>query len=165
MTTTAKPSYAASAALTITLASLATSTAANGVGRESTAIDNTSDLAIDAIVGGKIKTGTTTANTQIEIWAYGSYDGTSYGGGASGSDAGLTLIPANRKLLKLLDMIQIPDTTARTYTMSGYSIAQAFGGVMPKKWGIFVLNSSGANLDSTGGNHEIKYTPVQYVSV
>jgi hypothetical protein len=164
MATTAKILYGTSAAITLTLASLATSTAAAGVGRESAAVDNTADLADDAIVGGKIKTGTTTANTQIEIWVAGSYDGTSYTGGATGADAGLTLIPAVRILLKPLLTIPIPDTTARTYTWAA-SIAQAFGGVMPKKWSIFVLNSSGANLDATAGNHELKYTPVQYQSV
>lgn len=164
MTTTATPSYGAAATLTITLASLATSVTATGVGREATAVDNTSDLAIDSLVGGKIKTGTTTANTQIEIWCIGSYDGTSYSGSATGSNAALTLIPATRSLLKLLTIIPIPDTTARTYAWGPFSVAQAFGGTMPTKWSIWVLNSSGASLDATAGNHEVKYTPVKYVS-
>lgn len=162
MTTTAKPSYGASTSITLTLASLATSSGLT-VGRESTAVDNTTDLAIDALVGGKIKTGTTTANTQIEIWLIGSYDGTTYAGGATGSDAGLTPIPKTE--FKKLTSIPVPDTTARTYNWGPYSVAQAFGGSMPKKWSVFVTQNSGANLDATGGNHEVKYTPVQYTSV
>lgn len=164
MATVSSPLYGAGGALTITLASLASSAATAGVGRASTAVDNTSDLAIDALVGGKIKTGTTTANTQIEVWAFGSYDGTSFIGGATGSDAGLTLLPSVRALLRRVEFIQIPDTTARTYAWGCSSVANLFGGAMPSKWGIFVLNSSGVALDSTGGNHEVKYTPIKYQS-
>lgn len=161
---TAALNYAASAAITITLASLASSASSAGVGRQSAAVDNTSNLYIDALVGGKINTGTTTASTIIEILAFGSYDGTSYSGGAGASDAGLTLIPTNRFLLKALAYIFVPDTTARVYTWGPVSVAQLYGGVLPPKWGVFVLNSSGATLNATSANHEIKYSGVKFTS-
>src|SRR5215211_6505088 len=91
--TTATPVYGTATAVTITLASLATS--AVDAGRESAAIDvNTLDV-IDLWVGGKITVGTTpTANTKIEVWFAPSYDGTSFAGGATGSDAALTPVGA-----------------------------------------------------------------------
>jgi hypothetical protein len=161
MTTTATPAYGSAAALTITLASLAFSATA---GRESTAIDNaTTDDAIDAELGGKITTGTSpTANNVIEVWVYGSYDGTTYTGSATGSDAALT--PTSKSLLKLGQIIQVTGTSNVTYAFHLGSVAALFGGIMPTKWGVWVLNNSGANLHATGGNHEIKYRTIKYES-
>lgn len=161
--TTAAISYAAAATITLTLASLATD--ANLLaGRESTAVDNSSNLYIDALVGGKVTTGTTpTTAKQIEVWAYGTYDGTTYSGGCTGSDAGLTFA-SEKTLLKLLTIIPTDSTSNHTYEWGPLSIAQAFGGTMPQKWGIYVVHNTGANLNSTGGNHEVKYTGVKYTS-
>lgn len=160
--TTATPTYGTPAALTMTLASLSSDT--NLVaGRESTAIDNSTVDAIDAIVGGKVTTGTSpTANRQIEVWVYGSYDGTSYSGGATGSDANLT--PQAKSLMRLLTVIPTSSTSDQTYTWGPFSVAQAFGGAMPLEWGIYVVHNTGVNLNSTGGNHEVKYTSVKYES-
>jgi hypothetical protein len=33
------------------------------------------------------------------------------------------------------------------------SVAAAFGGVLPERWGIIVENKTGGALDSTEGNH------------
>jgi len=160
--TTATPTYGTPAALTMTLASLSSDT--NLVaGRESTAIDNSTVDAIDAIVGGKVTTGTSpTANRQIEVWVYGSYDGTSYSGGATGSDANLT--PQAKSLMRLLTVIPTSSTSDQTYTWGPFSVAQAFGGAMPLEWGVYVVHNTGVNLNSTGGNHEVKYTSVKYES-
>lgn len=165
MTTTAKPLYNTAAALTMTLASLA-SDANLAAGRESTAIDNSTDLAIDSTVGGKITTGTTpTASKQIQVWLIGSYDGTSYSGGASGTDANLTPQASDTVLLKLLTVIPTNATSNQTYTWGPFSVAQAFGGVMPKKWSVFIVHNTGVALNATAGNHEVKYIPVQYQSI
>lgn len=160
--TTATPLYGTPAALTVTLASLASDT--NLVaGRASTSIDNSSVDAIDCIVGGKVTTGTSpTASRQIEVWAYGSYDGTSYSGGATGSDANLT--PQAKTLLRLLTVIPTTSTSDQAYTWGPFSVATAFGGTMPYKWGIYVVHNTGVALNATGGNHEVKYTSVKYES-
>lgn len=163
MTTTATPAYQAVSTHTITLASLASDT--NLVaGREGTAIDNAgTELAIDAMVGGKVMTGTSpTASRQIEIWLAGSYDGTSYSGAATGSDANLT--PAEKTLLKLLTIIPTVNTSNKAYPWGPFSVAQAFGGAMPRKWSVFVVHNTGVALNATGGNHEVKHTPVKYQS-
>ena len=87
-----KLAYAASSALTITLASLASDTAIL-VGRESTAWDNSSNKYLDLLLGGKITTGTSpTAARAIEVWAYAQVEDTpTYPDGITGSDSGRTL--------------------------------------------------------------------------
>lgn len=147
-------------ALTITLASLAASATA---GRESTAVDNTTDLAVDAELYGKIKTGTTPSNNSaIEIWVYGSGDGTTFSGGATGSNAALT--PSAKAMLRLAQVIPVSNTTGITHQFYIGSVASLFGGLLPAKWGVFVLNNSGVALDSTAGNHAIGYRTIKYAS-
>lgn len=160
---TATPLNSAVSTHTITLASLASD--ANLVaGREGTAIDNNAtEDAIDAILGGKITTGTTpTAGKQIEVWVYGSHDGTLYSGNATGADANLT--PSAKGLLKLAQIIPTDATSNKTYNFCVGSVAALFGGVMPRKWGAFVVHNTGVALHATAGNHEIKHTPVKYES-
>ena len=161
MVTTASPANQSVVTHTITLASLATSSTLVA-GREGTAIDNGTDDAIDALVGGFITTGTTPTAGQIEIWVYGTYDGTSFSGGATGSDAALT--PQTKTLLRLLTVVPTSATSNQKYTWGPFSVAAAFGGTMPRKWGIFVTHNTAVNLNSTGSNHEVKHTPVKYES-
>lgn len=162
--TTATPLYGSPTALTITLAGLATS-ATLLVGRESTAVDNKDvDDAVDALVGGKVTVGTTpTGATQIQIWAYGSYDDTEYTGSASGSDAALT--PPSKETLKLLQVIPHSGSVSNiVYKWGPTSVANAFGGAMPVQWGIWITHNTGVNLNATGANQEVVYIPVKYES-
>ena len=164
MALTVTPVYGSSAALTITLASLA-SDVNLAAGRAATAIANTTDLAVDSVVGGKVTTGTSpTAAKQIQIWLFGSYDGTSYAGGATGTDANLTPQGSATSLFAFLLSIPTTATSNQTYTWGPFSVAQGFGGTMPKNWGIFVVHNTGVALNATAGNHEVKYTPVKYIS-
>lgn len=156
--------YGASAAFTISLASLATSSTLLA-GRESTAIDNTTSLYTDYLVGGFITVGTTpTASTSIEIWAYGSVnDSPTYPDVLDGTDSDETLTNSGMKFgpLKLLSAIPVPATTSDLdYWFGPVSLAAAFGGVVPKFCGLFVTHNTGVNLNATGGNHVINYTPV-----
>jgi hypothetical protein len=154
-----KTKYTTAAALTLTLASLA-SDANLLIGRESTAIDNQTDLFIDVSIGGKIKLGTSpTASKLIQIFAYGSYDGTIFTGSLTGADAGATLIDSTKGLLVRLAIIPTVGTTGQVYSWGPVSLFQAFGH-MPRKWGLWVVHSTGVNLDSTGGNHEVKATGI-----
>lgn len=162
--TTATPLAGSVQTMTITLASLATS-AAFTVGRESTAIDQKDvDDAIDVMIGGLITVGTTpTINTSIQIWSYGSFDDTNFTAGATGSDAGLT--PSYTGLMRLLEVIPVLATTSNVgYKWGPRSLAQAWGGIIPVQWGIFVTHNTGVNLNSTGGNHLIKYFAFKFES-
>jgi hypothetical protein len=159
---TATPNYGTATAMTMTLASLASDT--NLVaGRASTAANNVTDDAIDCLVCGKVTTGTSpTADRQIEVWAYGSCDGSLYSGGATGTDANLT--PQAKSLLRLLTVIPTSNVSNQQYNWGPISIAQAFGGVVPRNWGVFIVHNTGVALNATGTNHEVKYTPIKFES-
>lgn len=160
--TTASPVYGAKVTMTITLASLATS-ATLVAGRESTAVDNKDvDDAIDALVGGIVTTGTSPTAGQIQVWAYGSYDDTNFSGGATGSDAALT--PSAKELMRLLIAIPTTATSNVSHKWGPYSIANAFGGIVPPQWGIWITHNTVVVLNATGGNHEIEYIPVKFES-
>lgn len=147
-----KQKFGTSSTLTISLASLA-----NAGGRESTAVNNSSDLFSDVLVLIKSRSPAsgTSSTGYLLIYAYGSIDGgTTYSGNATGSDANIT--PINMNLIGRVDMV----ANGTDYKSPVMSIAAAFGGVMPARWGIVVVNNSGGTLDSTSGNHVATYQGV-----
>jgi len=141
---TIKQAYETTDTLTITLASLA-----NGSGRCSTALDNTSNLDITADVGVKITTGGTSATGYVSVYLVRSYDGTSYDDAFGGTDGAFTPINAF-----FLGTISTPATSTyyRTFDLGEYGLT------LPKKYAIAIVNSTGNTLSATGGNHEIKIT-------
>jgi hypothetical protein len=158
-----KLAYGSSAALTITLASLATDTSLL-TGRESTAVDNSGSKYLDELISGNIRVGTSpTTGKVIEIWAYGSLsDSPTYPDVFDGTDSAETVTSAGVKnsALKLIHTIETEATSDRDYAFGPIGLAQFFGGTLPKFWGIFVTHNTAVNLNSTGGNHNITHTPV-----
>jgi hypothetical protein len=157
-----KLKYASSANFTLTLASLASS--ATGA-RESTAVDNTTNLYLDALVRVhcKLQAGTPANDKAIYVFAYGSEDGTNYTDNATGSDAAVTMRdPTN---LRLIGVIACPDSGGLTYKGGPFSVAQAFGGILPRKWGIVLRNYTGVTLSATEGDHAYSYTGIHYQTV
>ena len=168
-----KAKYATPVDLTITLASLATSST-RVAGRESTVVDNTSNLYSDALLAGKIRVGTTpTINTFIDIWVYAQRDDTPtyptlVTSGITGTDAAATAATEgirNNALKLAASMLVDATTTDRDYDFSPVSVASIFGGVLPKRWGCWVTHSTGVNFNSTGSNHKLTYTGVNVESV
>lgn len=158
-----------SVAITITLASLASST--SWAGRASTAVNNASNLDLDHLVSGKIKLGTSpTANKAIQVYAYAAQSISSgtptYPDSITGTDAAKTMTSANVALacLRLLWAGTTDATTGLTLEMPPTSVAQAFG-QLPPYWGLFVVHDSVAALDGTGGNHSFQYQRIQAQSV
>lgn len=140
--------------LTCTLASLASSAT---VGRESTAIDNRTNLFLDVAIQMiiKVQSGTIANDQAVYVYAYGTVnDGTDYTGSASGTDASYTQdAPTTLRLLGLLPM----PTSNKTYKSSVWSLASAFGGIVPAFWGIVVRNYTGLALSATEGDHKKLY--------
>ena len=105
---------AASAAYTITLASLATSSTLVA-GRESTSVSNTTNLYLDYGIAGLITVGTTpTVNTIIEVWAYGSLNDTpTYPDVFDGTDSAetVTSVAIKQASLALLAVLNVDATT------------------------------------------------------
>jgi hypothetical protein len=162
-----KIKYSNAATITISPASLATS-ATRVAGRESTAVDNTTNLYVDALVSGKITTGTSPTGGFIDIWVYGSHNETpTYMDVLDGTDSAETFTDENsRNSAMRLAHVIAPDTTSdQTYWVAPFSVAALFGGRMPHFWGIFIAHSTGVNLNSTAGNHAFSYVGLLYQSV
>jgi len=145
-------------AITVTLASLANQTA-----RESAAIDNSSNLFLGALVQLGIKTGASVSGDKcVYVYAYGSADGGGiYSGNASGQDA---IFGGNINNLKLMGVIDTPKA-ATTYESHPMNVANAFGGIMPEKWGIVIYNKTGNALDSSEASFTKVYQGVWAQSV
>lgn len=164
--TTLKPLYGASAGLTLTLNSLASDTNLLA-GRSSTVVDNTSNLSDDELITGIIKTGTTpTVSTTVQIYVWGVLDDTpTYPDTVTGTDANTTLTSSNVQnagAFKLGQSITVDATSNRTYPFS-FSVAALFGGNMPRKWGVYVVQNTAAALNASG--NVISRLPLQYQNV
>jgi hypothetical protein len=122
--------------------------------RQSTVVDNSSNLFLDALVSVKVKTAgsSTSATGFVNVYAYGTVDGgTTYSDGASGSDGSITLTsPPNMRLIGVINCV----ANSTTYIGGPFSVAAAFGGILPQKWGIVVENLTGATLDGSVGAAE-----------
>jgi hypothetical protein len=142
-------------ALTITLTSLADSSTA---GRESLAVDNSSDKFLDVLISGKIKTqnsGTISAPSAVFIWAAATVDaGTTWPDTITGTDAAITFNAPTQ--LKLLGVIYVAAINT-TYKAGPFSLASLYGGKMPAKWSIAVQNDCGTALTATAGDHVFQY--------
>ena len=142
--------------ITITLASLA-----NGSARQGVVVDNTGNTFIDALVFVKIKTGASgiSASGNVSLYFYGTVDGgTLYTDGASGSDAGFTpTSPTNLLGVRVINAV----ATATQYYGGPFSVAAAFGGVLPDHWGVVIANNTGAAFDATGGNFLVEYQGIE----
>lgn len=157
-----KLAYAASAALTITLASLATD--ANLLaGRESSAVDNTTDKFLDYLLGGKITTGTSPTDVkEIRVYVAALIEDATYPDVLDGTDSAETITSAGIRdaALRLAAVLATNNSSDRTYYFGPISIAALFGGTVPKKFVVFVTHNTGVNLNSTGGNQAIYVTGV-----
>jgi hypothetical protein len=130
--------------ITITLNSLA-----HDAKRESDAVDNSTNCFLDALVQVRIATNTSSASTgdmSVYVYAYGSADGgTSCSGNASGGDASFGTDPQQLANCRLIGVIYAP-TQNKVYESDLLSVAGAFGGILPQRWGIIVHNRTGQTL-------------------
>lgn len=151
---TVKVAYSSATTITCSIASLAAQS-----GRESASIDNTTNLYLDALVQVKTKMGGTGPlnDKAIYIYAAGSDDsGTTWPDTVTGSDAAITVNSPTQ--LRLIGTIFVP-TASTAYISEPCSVAAAFGGQLPPKWSIVIVNSSSV-LDSTAGNHALQYVGI-----
>lgn len=139
--------------ITITLIGLA-----DDALRSSLAIDNSANLFLDALVQLKINTGNVGApagDKNCIIYAYGTADGgTTYSGGATGADAAFGAV-AGQLITNcpILGFVNV-DAQNETFESDVFSVASAFGGVLPQKWGIIVLNQIGQVLGASSALYQ-----------
>lgn len=142
MSTDVKVKYASVATIVCTCSGIADNSA-----RESTALDNSSNLYMDAFIQGSIAAATAalTTNPIAYVRAYAGLDGgTTFTGNASGSDAAMSNDGVPQKVSNCPIVGTVPMTTmSQTYESDVFSIAAAFGGVLPDRWGIVLENQTG----------------------
>lgn len=159
---TSNVKYIASSNLTITLASLASSSTLIA-GRVATQTDNSTNLYDDYLLSGFFKTGTSPTAGTIEVWVIPEVDDTTLPDSLSATDAAYTA--TSRDILTaeaaLAWSVATDTTTGRTYYMRKTSVAALFGGVCPRKFSVFVTHSTVAALDSTGASHELAVEGIQ----
>ncbi len=155
-------------AVTIALANLASSSTLLA-GRESTVIDNTTNLDLDHLVSAHFTTGSSpTAGTRIELWCYGLRKSSSsgatkvYPANFTGADAALTLASDNVKFaaLRRIGFVIVDSTTNREYDIPPTSVAARFGGRLPPYYGLFAVHNNGVALQNNSANQDIQYLRV-----
>lgn len=154
--------YATSAALTCDVSSLASDTNLLA-GYESATIDNTTDGYDDYLISGSVtvaSSGLTTARL-IEVHAV-AWDGNAWPDVFDGTTGAETVTSEEIKnsLCRPIAIMSTTNTASRVYHFSGASVRQAFGGTVPSKFVLFVTQSTGASLASSG--HAFRIQGVYY---
>jgi len=157
-----KQAFGTATAFTKTNANLTSSATA---GWMSNAIDNTSTLALDALVSIELAAVNTAPSSSkaIFLYAYALIDSaaSAYTGSGdtvpSGSEGTLTFpdVTANAIPMPLLGVVPYP-VQNKAINGGPFSVAACFGGVLPPKWGIAMINHAGMTLSVTN----IKYVEV-----
>jgi len=166
-----KTAYGASAAPTMTLASLAASSTLLA-GRESSAIDNgASNKYLDYLVAGHFKTAASNAQVgQIIVAVVAAEDDTpTWQDVFDGTDSTETVSLQNvyDQICKPLASIATTASNSLTWPFGLASVAALFGGNVPDQFVFFVSHNAETSTNAwsaTEGDHAMKYTPV-YLTV
>lgn len=141
-----------------------TVTALNGLAASSTWqsgfttdwIDNTSVLALDYLVGANFYAGTSPVAGEIRVYTYATLDSSYtapdlFSSGTEGSTGAVTILDGEQLASGLILLwASVNDTGSdECYPMPPRSIAQAFGGVVPRKFAIYVAHSMTNALKAT----------------
>lgn len=150
---TLKTTFGTATPFTKTNAGLSASVTA---GWKSNAIDNITTRALDALVGIELAAvNTAPAGTKsLYVYAYGLIEGTAYtstGDGTIDGTEGTVTFPSVTTLpvgCKLIGTIPYP-VQNKAINGGPFSVAAAFGGILPDKWGIALINDTGMTLSVT----------------
>lgn len=154
--------YGTQAQFTLTLASLASDTNML-VGRQTTPVSNLTTQAVDYQIGGVVMTGTApTVNKSIELWVYGQLNDTPlYPDTISTADASRTLTSEFVKQagLRRAATVYVDATSNRAYPFAPFTLASLFG-IVPARFGLWLVHNTGVALHATEGNHGFWYRPI-----
>lgn len=132
----------------------------NGV--ESTAVDNTTNLYLDILIAGKVTAGTSPTAGTIEVHAVGISDDTTWPDVFDGVASAAQINSADIKnaICRPIAFLTTDTTSNRTYPFGPVSVANLFGGTLPKKFVVWATHSTVAALNATAGNHAVYLTGV-----
>lgn len=129
---------------------------ANGAGRGSILIDNSTALAVSADIYIKVKTGAAgvSATGYLDVYLIRNEDGSntvSEDGFAGTTTVDAAFVPVNATKIGIISAVAI----ATTY----YAVLNtAMFGELPRRFAIGIVNNTGASLDITASNHTVSYT-------
>lgn len=144
--------------LTITLANLA-----HDAARESTAVDNTSNLYEGGKLLVQVETGATTPGSDraVYVYVYGNDGGSTYPDRCSGSDASVALDnPTNLDLIGVISCL-----ASGTQYRKLFDLSEIWPSGLPSKWGVVLKNRTGYALSGTAGNNFVSFQPTNHQSV
>lgn len=149
-----KLAYAASAAITNAIASLASSSTLVA-GYESDVLDNSTNLYLDYAISGIVTTGTTPTAGSIEVWCIPELSDSTWPDVFDGTTSAETV--TSRDILFAcgyrIATIATSTTSNQAYPWTCQSLASACAGGLPRKCVFFTVHSTVAALNATGGNH------------
>lgn len=149
---TVKSAYASAATITCTIASKT-----SGQGQRSAAVDNSSNLYVDALLTFGVKIGTFSAPANFAVYAYASADdGTNFETGGS-TDTAYNTIRGDEHG----PCIVCACYTNTTVFWGVGTVAWAFrGGILPRNWGVILTQTNCGTLSSAEGDHAKKFQGV-----
>lgn len=153
--------YRASSNLTVTNLNSLAASGTHVTGWESAEIDNSSDKDIDKLISGKITVaGASLSAGEIRIWAVPKLDDSNYPGGFDGTESTETTPLDDENGTQagavMLKAIATDTTNSQVYYFHQVSVAAAFGGICPEKFVIFITQSTGQALASSGNQVTVK---------
>lgn len=161
-----KIAYAASAAVTITLASLAASSTLLS-GRESTALDNGTNKYLDKLAAGNYKSAASNnqAGSIYTTIVAARDDSPSWPDSFDGTDSTEAVSKSGifNSICKMLSAIGADNTASQTWYWGICSVAQLFGGSLPDQYVYFIthnIQTSTNAWSATEGDHSVKETPI-----
>lgn len=160
-----KRAYAASSALTQTNLDGLASSSNWTAGWESGAIDNTSVLYDDYRITAKLQVESTGLSAgEARMYLVGPLEDASWPDTFDGTESTETVTDTEiRDAICRLAAVTVTDTTAsRVYYLECPSVAAVFGGNLPKKFLIFISQSTGTTLETTGDPNQVYVTGSYY---
>ena len=147
----------------------------NGSYESSDSIENIVEKYLDCLIGGSVRVATVVADGTFSILAYANWSGSTtpqYSGGLDGVSGPITwgTTPSTSSVegfnqLRILGTVSVDTTDDDNDIEFGpFSLASAYGGVVPRDWGIVLLNETGVALHGTQTNTKFRYTGVLYDS-
>lgn len=153
-----KNAYAASAAQTQTNLDGLASSATWVAGWESGAIDNSTNLYTDYIINAVIKVASSGLSAgEIRMYLVAELEDSSWPDVFDGTESTETVTNTNMRdaICRLAAMTTTATTASLIYPLMCPSVAQVFGGTVPRKFVVFITQSTGQNLETTSDPNQV----------
>lgn len=138
-------------------------------GWTSASINNTSDLVLDYLVSGTLQTESAGLSAgQINVSVYAAFNTTPtwpdvFSAGTEGTEGTATIQDTEIRdgAFRPLASITTDTTASRNYPFPPTAIAPLFGAPMPPPyWAVFIAQSTGTTLETTGDPNQVYYIPI-----